>query len=110
VLNYLVHIVTSLPVSALSEFPLQNIRVFNESLALNTIPRKVGVVAGNMATMQAGRPQRSESRKRCQTTDKNCVCSTGFDPPSLHGAEGRCSDTQHTMTHKLMVVQLSKRN
>ena len=65
VLNYLVHIVTSLPVSALSEFPLQNIRVFSESLALNAIPRKVGVVTGNMATMRAGRlTQRSESRER----------------------------------------------
>jgi len=55
VLNYLVHIVTSLPVLALSEFPLQNIGVFKESLALNAIPRKVGVVALNMATMRAGR-------------------------------------------------------
>jgi hypothetical protein len=55
VLNYLVHIVTSLPVSALTEFPLQNFRLLNESLALNAIPRKVGVVDGNMATMRAGR-------------------------------------------------------
>jgi len=64
------------------------------------------------AWQQCGRvvTQRSESREKCELTDKHCVCSSGFDPPSLHGAEGRCSDIQHTVTHKLMVVQLSKRN
>jgi hypothetical protein len=42
--------------------------------------------------------------------DEHGVCSSEFDPPSFHAAEGRCSDIQHTVTHTLMVVQLSNLN
>jgi hypothetical protein len=54
--------------------------------------------------------QRSESRERYQLVDEHCVYSSGFDPPSFHTVEGWCSNILHTVTHELMVVQLSNRN